>query len=231
MRGDRQKLDSTWVVIAAYKEEAALGEVLREVGANFPRVLVVDDGSPDSTARVARDSGALVARHPINRGQGAALQTGLRIALERGAEVIVTFDADGQHRSEDALELVRRLDEAGVDVALGSRFLSKSSNMPLSRRMLLAAAVTFTRAFSGLRLSDTHNGLRAFRRSAAEKLHLEMDRMAHASELLDQIRQHRLPFVEVPVRVRYTPYSMAKGQTSLAALRIVWEYFWGRVLR
>lgn len=221
---------TTWVVIAAYNEETSISSVLTSLKAQLSNVVVVDDGSTDQTCEAARNAGAFVVRHPINRGQGAALQSGIKYALERGADAIVTFDADGQHRPEDAVRLSEALKEGACDVALGTRFLDERSDIPFFRRLVLGLAVAFTRASSGLRVTDTHNGLRAFSRSAAEKLDLRMDRMAHASEILDQIRAHKLRFVEVSVQVRYTQYSMKKGQSSFAAGRVLLEYLIGRIL-
>src|SRR5688500_18435903 len=179
---------SLFIVIAAYNEAQAIGEVAAELTASYPNVVVVDDGSRDATAEHARVAGAIVLRHMVNRGQGAALQTGITFALQRGAEVIATFDADGQHCPDDLPALCTPILRGEVDICLGSRFLGQGSLMPRGRRNLLRAAVAFTRVTSGMRLSDTHNGLRAFSRRAAEHFDIQLDRMAHASELIDQVR-------------------------------------------
>ena len=220
-----------FVVIAAYNEAQVIGRVVRELRAVYPNVVVVDDGSTDETWRNARDGGAIVLRHVLNRGQGAALQTGIAFALQRGADVIVTFDADGQHRVQDVAALAAPIAAGEVEICLGSRFLDDSDAVPLGRRMLLACAIAFTRLTSGLKLSDAHNGLRAFSRRAAAVIDIQLDRMAHASELIDQIRASGLSYREVPVRIHYTDYSLAKGQRSSAALRVAWDYLIGRLLR
>lgn len=224
----RRKL---FVVIAAYNEDAVIGRVVRELRAVYPNVVVVDDGSSDETWRSAREGGAIVLRHLLNRGQGAALQTGITFALEKGAEVIVTFDADGQHRVQDVAALAAPIAASEVEICLGSRFLDDSDAVPFGRRMLLAAAIVFTRLSSGMKLSDAHNGLRAFSRRAAACFDIQLDRMAHASELIDQIRSSGLSYREVAVRIHYTDYSLAKGQRSSAALRVAWDYLIGRLLR
>ncbi|HEX8409966.1 MAG TPA: glycosyltransferase family 2 protein [Thermoanaerobaculia bacterium] len=221
----------TSVVIPAYNEAEAIGAVVAELVARGHEVIVVDDGSRDSTADVAKRQGAIVLRHAINRGQGAALQTGIACALQRGAEEIVTFDSDGQHAAEDVETLVAPLRAGRADVVLGSRFIGTTEGMPRRRKAILAAAVIFTRLASGVRVTDTHNGLRAFTRAAAAKLDIRLDRMAHASELLDQIVRHELRYEEVPVHVRYTDYSRRKGQSSFAALRILADYVLGRWMR
>jgi glycosyltransferase involved in cell wall biosynthesis len=220
-----------WIVVAACDEEAVVGEVIRELTAYFDNVIVVDDGSRDETAERASAAGAWVLRHVVNRGQGAALQTGIAYALRRGAEALVTFDADGQHTAADLPYLVEPILSGRADFVLGTRFLGNADAVPLGRRALLGAGVLFTWLTSGLRLSDTHNGMRAFSRRAAEQIDLRLDRMAHASELIDQVRRSGLPYTEVPVRIRYTPYSRSKGQRSSAALGIVFDYLVGKILR
>jgi glycosyltransferase involved in cell wall biosynthesis len=162
-----------------------------------------------------------VVRHPVNLGQGAALQTGLEFALCEGADVIVTFDADGQHRAADIAGLVDALAQHGADYALGSRFLGSAVNLPPARRLLLTAATWFTRITSGLSLTDTHNGLRAMTRRGASAIRLRQNRMAHGSEILNQIAASRLKYVEVPVTIEYSAYSLAKGQKLSDALSIL----------
>jgi len=222
---------TTFIVIPAFNEERAIGAVVAELKALWPHVIVVDDGSRDDTVSVARQSGATVLRHAVNRGQGAALQTGITHALRHGAQIVVTFDSDGQHRAEDVAILVAPIEEGRADVVLGSRFLGTTENMPALRGLLLHAATAFTRMTSGARVTDAHNGLRAFSRAAASRLEIRLDRMAHASEIVDQVAAHGARCVEVPVHVRYTDYSKRKGQTGLGAFRVLLDYLWGRWLR
>lgn len=212
-----------WVVIAAFNEAKVIRGVVAEVAAAGFAVAVVDDGSRDGTAAAARMPGVAVLRHVINLGQGAALQTGIDYAIRRGARHIVTFDADGQHRVEDIPALVAALDRA--DVALGSRFLGGVEGAGAARRALLRTATVVSNGMSGMKLTDAHCGLRAFRASAAPRLRITQDRMAHASELLRKIKISGLRVVEVPVTVRYTEYSLRKGQRGFAAVRILFDYF------
>jgi glycosyltransferase involved in cell wall biosynthesis len=212
------------VVIAAYNEARVIRGVVSELAAQGHAVIVVDDGSHDDTAAVARIAGVTVLRHAVNRGQGAALQTGVDYALRRGARALVTFDADGQHSAEDIPALVAAL--AIHDVALGSRFLGKDVvGASRGRKVLLRAATALSNRMSGMTLTDAHCGLRAFRASAAPALTITQDRMAHASELLRKIRLSGLRVVEVPVTVKYTEHSMRKGQGGLQAIRILFDYF------
>jgi glycosyltransferase involved in cell wall biosynthesis len=223
--------DKTFVVIPAFNEQARIGNIVRGVLKQGLRVVVVDDGSCDETTSVARSAGATVLRHSLNRGQGAALQTGISFSLISGANRIVTFDADGQHSIGDISRLLDPIYEGTADVTLGSRFLGESSSIPLARRILLRLAVVFTRVVSGARVTDTHNGLRAFSRRAAERLDIRLDRMAHASEIVDQVHQMGLPYEEVAVEVRYTEYSMAKGQRTSGAVRVLVDYLFGSLVR
>ena len=211
------------MVIAAYEEGPVIARVVSGVVAEGWSVVVVDDGSHDETADAARVPGAHVLRHAINLGQGAALQTGIDFALARGAENVVTFDADGQHRTEDIPALVAALREA--DVALGSRFLGTMVGVEPRRRRLLRLATLVSNRLSGLELTDAHCGLHAFRAEVAPALRLTQDRMAHASEILRKIKASGLRAVEVPVTVVYTEYSKRKGQSGLQAIRILFDYF------
>ena len=215
--------DHVWIVMPAFNEAGSLGEVLGKL-ARFPwNIVVVDDGSSDGTAKQAVGPRVHLCRHLINLGQGAALQTGIRYALQNGARYIVTYDADGQHRPEDIENLLRPVVSGQYDVALGTRFAHTESirSIPPTRRFLLRAAAAYTKWTVGLPVTDTHNGLRAFSAKAAERLRIVQNRMSHATEILHQIRQHGMKFVEVPVHIRYTAYSVRKGQSSLNAVTIL----------
>jgi glycosyltransferase involved in cell wall biosynthesis len=221
MEADRS---ATWVVVAAYNEAKVIRGVIAEVVRAGWRVVVVDDGSRDNTVAEARAGGAIVVRHAVNLGQGAALQTGIDYAIRRGAEHIVTFDADGQHNAGDIPALVAALGDA--DIALGSRFLGKEiEGASAQRKLLLRTATLVSNGLSGMKLSDAHCGFRAFRASVAPRLRILQDRMAHASELLRKIRTSGVRVVEVPVTVRYTEHSMSKGQGGAQAVRILFDYF------
>jgi polyprenyl-phospho-N-acetylgalactosaminyl synthase len=219
------KLDpqSIWVVVAAFNEGGVIGPIISDLVRQSYRVVVVDDGSHDNTGEIVLSVGATLVKHPVNLGQGAALQTGIKFALQQNASHVVTFDADGQHRSSDIVRLLDALIEHDVAYALGSRFLGSSRGMPFRRRLLLQAAVWLTRAMTGLRLTDTHNGLRAMTREGARRISLRQNRMAHASELLEQIAASGLRHVEVPVTIDYTSYSLAKGQRLSDSLAILFD--------
>jgi glycosyltransferase involved in cell wall biosynthesis len=223
---------SVWVICPAFNEARTIGPVLCELDRHGYNVVVVDDGSSDETRSIASGLASAVVPHPINLGQGAALKTGLDYALSRGAEFLVTFDTDGQHRASDIGRLLDALTARNADFALGSRFIgqTKQSAPPL-RRLLLRAATLFTRFTTGLRLTDTHNGLRAFTRRGAAALNLRQDRMAHASEILEEIARSGLPYVEVPVTIDYTDYSLAKGQRAGDMILILLDLFARKLYR
>jgi glycosyltransferase involved in cell wall biosynthesis len=210
-----------WVVIAAYNEVGVIARVVGEVRRCGYTVLLIDDGSTDATAATAEKAGAVVIRHPVNLGQGAALQTGIEYALREGADVIVTFDADGQHRVADIDVLIDAMAKHNVDFVFGSRVLGGAINLPPTRRLLLKAATWFTRMTSGLSVTDTHNGLRAMTQRGAGAIRLRQNRMAHASEFLNQVSASRLKYVEVPVTIEYSAYSLAKGQKLGNSLSIL----------
>src|SRR6266446_3756801 len=220
-----------YVVIPAYNEGPVIARVVTEVKRAGHAVVVVDDGSSDTTADQAHAGGAVVIQHPFNLGQGAALQTGIDYALAQAADFIVTFDADGQHRLSDISRLVEALVQERADFALGSRFLGQAPNLPPLRRLLLRAATAFTRLTTGLQVTDTHNGLRAMTRRGAAAIRLRQNRMAHASEWLSQIAMSGLRYVERPVTIEYTAYSLAKGQSVADAVLILLDLFARRLYR
>jgi glycosyltransferase involved in cell wall biosynthesis len=217
-------------VIPAFNEEQVVSDVINSVRPFVQEVVVVDDGSRDQTAARAANAGARVVVHPINRGQGAALQTGMDMALRLGATVIVHFDSDGQHPAHQITSLVKPILDGEADVVLGSRFLDNTSNVPKIRRLILKAGGVFTRAMSGLTITDPHSGFRALSRSAAEKIRLRQDRMAHASEFLQLLSRHELRYKEIPVTIRYTDYSLSRGQSSWNAIKIVIDLIKGSLL-
>jgi polyprenyl-phospho-N-acetylgalactosaminyl synthase len=221
-------LERAWIVIPAYRESRVLRGVIERLRAICPRIVVVDDGSGDETGREARAGGATVLTHIVNLGQGAALQTGIEFALLQGADYIFTFDADGQHAPESLIVLAETMRSTGADVVLGSRRLGRVESMPWLRRWILRLAVVFTRLHSRLGVSDTHNGLRLFTRAAASGLRITQPRMAHASEILAQIGCSKLRFAEAPVTLRYTEYSLRKGQKISGVFRILLDIFYAR---
>jgi polyprenyl-phospho-N-acetylgalactosaminyl synthase len=215
----------TFVVVPAYNEAQQIVSVVREVTDAGYRVVVVDDGSDDGTAEAVACLPVHRVRHPINIGQGAALETGTRYALAQGASYVVHFDADGQHRVSDIERLLQPLRDGTAEVVLGSRFLDAAGRqaVPPVKRWLLRAGIVVNGVLTGLWLNDAHNGLRAMTRNAATAIHLRESGYAHASEILSQIRDRRLRCVERPTTILYTEYARRKGQPMWNALNIVFD--------
>jgi len=207
------------IVIPAYNEAATVREVVTDAVGHADRVLVVDDGSTDRTSEIAASAGATVVRHALNRGLGGALGTGIAAALRLGAESIVTMDADGQHRIEDAVRLFDRLDEGDVDFVIGSRMLEGRRAMPWHRQIANAVGNGLTWALFGLWVTDSQGGLRAMTRSAAERIELKTNRMEVSSEFVGEIKDKGLRYAEVPITVVYTNYSLSKGQGFATGLK------------
>ena len=217
-----EDLDDTWLVVPLYNEAQVVREVIEDARRTFPHIVVVDDGSRDDSAAQAEAAGAVVVRHPINLGQGAALQTGIRYVLERtDARYLITFDADGQHSVADAVAMVAAARRENLAIVLGSRFLKGPSPVGRLKRLVLATAAVVASRTTGMHLTDAHNGLRLLRRDAAEHLNLRQNRMAHASEIIRQLGATGLPWREFPVHIAYTEYSKAKGQSLLNSVNIL----------
>lgn len=221
-----------WIVIAAFNEGKSIANVVKSLrDADYHNVVVVDDGSKDETFEVASKAGAHALRHVINRGQGAALKTGIDYAIREGAEAIVTFDADGQHRVEDLPAMIGPVLKGEVDVTLGSRFIGKKSDIPFVRKIFLKGGVLMIWLLYGVKLTDAHNGFRCLSRKAAQSIDIKADRMEHASEIIDEIKKKRLSYREIPVVILYTDYSKARGQSSWNAFRILYKMILHKFLR
>ncbi|MFT4165599.1 MAG: glycosyltransferase family 2 protein [Microlunatus sp.] len=221
-----------WIIVPTYNEASVVRSVLEQLLTRFPNVVAVDDCSTDSSAAEIRASGARIVRHPINMGAGGALQTGIDFALlDDDARYFVTFDADGQHRVEDAVAMIDHMRDSSVDVLLGSRFLGDAVNMGRTRRLLLIAARWFERLSTGLTLTDAHNGLRVFNRRFAEALNLRMTDMAWATEFLTRAVEIKAVVEEFPVTIEYSDYSLSKGQHSINSINIGIDILLNRFLR
>ena len=217
-----------WIVIPAYNEAKNIGQVIKELQEVTSNIVVVNDGSVDATGEIVRSSGAFLIDHMINRGMGAALQTGNEFALAQGAEVIVHFDADGQMQVKDITKMIEPILNEQTDLTLGSRFLDNKSKVPWTKKyMIHKPAIVFHWLFTGLKLSDAHCGFRALSRKAAQKIEITQDRMAHATEILDQIRIHDLKFTEISVEIVYNEY----GQRFRSGFKILRDLFMAKIFR
>jgi polyprenyl-phospho-N-acetylgalactosaminyl synthase len=212
------------VVIPVFNEASVVGDVVRELRETYPLVVCVDDGSSDESAQTVLAAGAVLVRHPINLGQGAALRTGLEYGLTvPSVRWFVTFDADGQHDMDAIAPMVDLLRAGDAQIVFGSRFLDRRSEIGTAKRAVLHAAIWYTRISTGLALTDTHNGMRAFDREVAAALDLQMNGMAHASEVLSIVSRRGFRHAELPVHIRYTTYSKSKGQPLINGVNILFD--------
>ena len=212
------------VVIPLFNEAIVVGEVISELRQSFQIIVCVDDGSTDNSAIIAKKAGAFVIKHPLNLGQGAALQTGIQYVKEHtDAQFIATFDSDGQHSVSDLLGMLDFAESNELDIVFGSRFLDGRSNPSVLKKLVLKLAVKFTNLTTGLKLTDAHNGLRLLRRTAFSRLNLLQNRMAHGTEIVQQLGSMNLKWAEYPVRVLYTDYSKSKGQSVLNSVNILFD--------
>ena len=216
-----------WIVVPAFNEASVIGDVVADLRAVFGNVVVVDDGSKDGTSATARRAGAHVVPHPVNLGQGAAIQTGIEYArAQPGARVFATFDADGQHRVKDVVAMIDRLSTDDVDIVIGTRFAEgPPARMPLLKRVVLQTAAWLSPSSRRLHLTDAHNGLRVFNKTVADALNITMNGMSHASEFIALIAENHWRVSEQPVEILYTDYSMSKGQPLLNGVNIVFDGF------
>ncbi|MCL2803593.1 MAG: glycosyltransferase family 2 protein [Micrococcales bacterium] len=226
------EFDDTWVVMPVYNEAPVLAATLEDLCAAFDHVCVVDDASDDDSAQIAAgfaSRGVRLLRHPFNLGQGAALQTGITYVLgDDLTQRVVTFDADGQHRVADAVAMTRVLQAppdgaGGLDAVLGSRFVDGKGQMGGLKRLVLRLAVAYTNLSVGLKLTDTHNGLRVLNRATAAKLAIRQNGMAHATEVLEQLAAMKASYREYPTEISYSPYAKSKGQSLLNSVNILVE--------
>ena len=221
--------EDTWLVIPVYNEGSVITKVVAEANLTFPKIVAVDDGSRDGSGDLAAAAGAIVVRHPVNLGQGAALQTGFDYALQDPAmRYVVTYDADGQHQLSDVEAMLALARADDVQVVFGSRFLDERTAPSAAKRLILKLAVAYTNLTTKIRVTDAHNGLRVLRRDVLQRVDITQNRMAHATEIVAQIGSMRFDgqpvrYAESPVHILYTDYSKAKGQSLWNAVNILAE--------
>jgi glycosyltransferase involved in cell wall biosynthesis len=219
------KLNNIYVVIPYFNESTVIARVVEPLLQGGYNIVIIDDGSsqrPESS--LSANTQIAILHHRVNLGQGAALQTGIEFALKQNAEYIITFDGDGQHDATDIPTLLNPLLNENIDITLASRFLKKGShNAPAGRSAVLKFSRWINYLFTGLYLSDSHNGLRAMTRSAAQQFDLKENRMAHATEVLLAIKKKKLKYREVPATVIYTEYSKKKGQSIFNSIKIFFD--------
>ena len=213
----------SWLIVPCYNEGTVIFDVLTHARETFPNIVGVNDGSADDSAAQIRAAGAHLVDHPVNLGQGAAIQTGVEYARKQpGAQYFVTFDADGQHQEKDVVRMIERLRTEPLDIIVGTRFAGQeNSQVPWIKRAVLKTVVMLSPRTKKLGLTDAHNGLRAFNRKVAEEMNIRMNGMSHASEIVSMIDKHGWRVDEEPVDILYTEYSMSKGQSLINGVNIL----------
>ncbi|MGH3595869.1 MAG: glycosyltransferase family 2 protein [Mycobacterium sp.] len=215
---------NVWIVVPAFNEAGVIGDVIADLRSVFEHVVCVDDGSGDDTGEIALRAGAHLMRHPVNLGQGAAIQTGIEYARRQpDAQVFATFDGDGQHRVKDVVAMIDRLAADDVDVVIGTRFGPGVGRPPLLKHVVLRTAAWLSPRGRRLGLTDTNNGLRAFNKTVADGLDITMSGMSHATEFIMLVAENRWRVAEEPVEVLYTEYSKSKGQPLLNGVNIIFD--------
>ena len=219
----QESYDDTWLIVPCYNEGTVIFDVLTHARETFPNIVGVNDGSADDSAAQLRAAGAHLVDHPVNLGQGAAIQTGVEYARKQpGAQYFVTFDAHGQHQVKDVVRMIERLRTEPLDIIVGTRFAGQdNSQVPWIKRAVLKTVVMLSPRTKKLGLTDAHNGLRAFNRKVAEEMNIRMNGMSHASEIVSMIEKHGWRVDEEPVDILYTEYSMSKGQSLINGVNIL----------
>jgi len=221
------------IVIPAYNEERTIAEVVRDACDVATRVIVVDDGSRDRTGALAKEAGALVVRHAVNRGVGAALGTGIKAAVMLDADVVVTMDADAQHRAVDAGKVFERVEKGDVELVIGSRLKKgdEDGNMPPHRILFNTIGNLLTYFLFGIWVTDSQSGLRGLSKTAASSIELRTNGMESLSEFIKEIKDKHWRYDEVPIKAIYTDYSMSKGQNFFVgvkvAVKLIFRRFFG----
>lgn len=215
------------IIIPAYNEAKVLKNTLKDVKATLaassiaPTLIVINDGSTDQTQSIAEKYADVVLTHRVNRGLGAALSTGIEYVKRSDKfQHLVTFDSDGQHNSNDIIKAVKSL-TGGFDVVIGSRFLHAKQQFPKMRKVVLKLSNFITYLFFQVWTTDSQSGFRALDAKAFHAITLHANRMEVSSEFFAEIKKHHLKFTEIPITVKYTDYSLAKGQSNLNSMRVL----------
>jgi glycosyltransferase involved in cell wall biosynthesis len=214
------------VIVPIFNEEQVVRSIVQSLVAEKFITVIVDDGSSDNSLQSISDLSVKILKHSTNFGQGAALQTGFEFAKKNpNLEIFVTFDADGQHQTKDIKNIIAPIKENKVDIVFGTRFQDDKTQMPLLKRIILKLAIKYTNLSTGVPLTDAHNGFRAMNRTALNEMKLNLNGMAHASEIVTVAHKANLRVAEIPVEILYTKYSKAKGQSILNSINILSDLF------
>lgn len=225
-------MEKVFFIIPTYNDYQQLPSITRAIIEKVFACVVVDDGSDIAQMDTSSLTQIYFLRHKENLGQGAALQTGFEFAILKGAQVLVSFDADGQHSLEDAQAMLKLLKEQQLDMVLGSRFLDKQSiaQIPPSRYILLRLARSFNNLITGLKLSDVHNGLRVMRSSCIQRRPIQINRMGHATEILYGIKKNQWKYQEYSTYITYSN-DTHKDRGTFYISKIIWDLVYLKIYR
>ncbi len=219
---DTSKFEQIWILVPCFNESKVINQTISELSKYFQNILVVDDGSTDNTTNLLKSLNATVLQHPINLGQGAAVSSGFEfISRTDNSKAVITFDADGQHSVNDAVTFANEILSSSEDIIFGSRFIHHEKNVPFIKRLVLKIVTKISNVILKMNLSDTHNGLKAIKIDALDKIKLKTSNYAFESELLAKVSKLGLSYRELPSDIIYTEYSKTKGQSLRNGMRIL----------
>ena len=213
-------LDQVFIVVPAYNEGLVLEATIKELKTRFKNILVINDGSTDNTEEILKSSGVKYISHPINLGQGSAISTAFKYLKNKNIKGVISFDADGQHSLEDSVVFAEEILSCDEEIIFGSRFLGYRENVPIGKRLVLSLVTKIHNLMGGLKLTDTHNGLKAYKRECLTKIDIGISRFAFESEIIFQVASKKLSYKELPTNIKYTEYSKRKGQKLRSGLLI-----------
>ena len=216
------KFSNIYILVPAFNEAEVIGDILKELLDSFSNVIVINDGSTDDIKQVVGELDIILINHEINLGVGAAVQTGFDFVQKiPTSHAVITFDADGQHSVNDAISIAKAISDSEEEIIFGSRFLEHYKNIPLIKRIVLRIVTKLTKITTGVRLTDAHNGLKAYKLSAIRKLELQFNGYSYESELIKEVAKKKISYKELSTNVKYTSYSIKKGQKLANGLLII----------
>lgn len=221
-----------FIVIAAYNESKKIQKVILDLKKQgYKNIILVDDGSSDNTYDIAKKNKIFVLKHVINRGQGAALKTGIDFAIQKKADILITYDADGQFLASDIKNIIKPILNNEADIVLGSRFLGKAINIPFLKKITLKLGVIVVFLLYGIKVTDSQCGFRALTYESSKKIDITSDRMEHAGEFFSEIVSKKLRYKEIPITVIYNKYSLIKGQSWDRSITLGLKMLFKRLLK
>ena len=218
-----------YVIVPVYNEEEKILLVLNDLKRYFKNILVVNDGSTDKTTDILKSSNVETLNHEINLGAGAAISSGFEaIKRKKNIEALITFDADGQHSTEDANDFAHEIISCSEDVIFGSRFIKHSKNIPRVKKIILSIVTFISNRITKIKLTDAHNGMNAFKTSCLDRILINIDGFGFATQIVNSVAKNSLSYKEMPTNIKYTDYSIKKGQRIFGGFLILEDLFKSR---